>query len=166
MARADLYFILNPVTGYVKVGVTRKLKVRLRQLGNAGGVPLEVIRVVPCAAEFEKPIHEAFAASRLLGEWFTPSKELLAIADGEVRLEDHITGSDAQAGVRLRIAQGEAEQRRVRIQDEQRAAVAEQQRIEAEQLEWRARSEAAARRSITSGITSESTEKLQNEATP
>lgn len=78
-----LYFIRNPVLGIIKIGVTDDLEARRRTLERACGVRLEVLRVVSNSLWLEQDLHKAFASSRLLGEWFTATPELLSLATAD-----------------------------------------------------------------------------------
>lgn len=58
----------------VKIGITRTLKKRLQGLQNGHHLRLRMVPIaqVPNASalQFERAVHEHFAASRLVGEWF------------------------------------------------------------------------------------------------
>lgn len=81
-ARSGLYFILNPAMGIIKIGITDDLPARKKALECACGVMLDVLRFVPGAQCNEKGLHLAFSETRLCGEWFAPSEELLGLIDG------------------------------------------------------------------------------------
>lgn len=76
---ANLYFIQNTSTGLIKIGVARSVETRRKDLEKACGVPLSVLCVVHRGAKYERPLHQMFAASRRVGEWFAPSSELLNV---------------------------------------------------------------------------------------
>lgn len=77
----DLYFILNPTVGIIKIGVTADVPTRLLALEHACGMPLELLGVLPRGARYERDLHAAFWKARLRGEWFSPSVALLQIAE-------------------------------------------------------------------------------------
>jgi hypothetical protein len=73
-----IYFIQDTRSLDIKIGYTsRPVMDRLAalQTGNAG--KLEVIAVVPGEQSDEAELHRRFAASRLHGEWFRPTPDLL-----------------------------------------------------------------------------------------
>jgi hypothetical protein len=74
-----LYFVANPATGLVKIGVTQALWPRIEGLENGCGVPLVLLAALDGCAGYEPFLHRAFAATRRLGEWFAPSPELVAL---------------------------------------------------------------------------------------
>ncbi len=55
-----------------KIGVTRNLNQRLKQLRNSIPIELNLILYIetPFAFKFEKRLHEIFKDKRLTGEWF------------------------------------------------------------------------------------------------
>lgn len=87
MARAHLYFIANPALGIIKIGVSQDVKARRKTLELQCGVRLDVLRVVEHGAHFEQLLHEALYETRLLGEWFEPSSELLSVIAGDESIE-------------------------------------------------------------------------------
>lgn len=117
MRGSDLYFILNPSLGIIKIGIAADVKSRLSGLECSCGVPLEVLRVVKGGAELETPLHDIFGASRLMGEWFHPTEELLALAFGAGNVSEYVTANKAamRAG---REAREDELQRRKAAQDE------------------------------------------------
>lgn len=74
-----LYFIENPALRIIKIGVAQDVEARRESLERACGVPLRVLAVVPEGAGFEAHLLAAFDSSRLLGEWFRPTPELLEL---------------------------------------------------------------------------------------
>lgn len=87
---SDLYFILNPALGIVKIGVSANVPDRVASLEHSCGVPLELLRMVKGGANREITLHEIFHASRLKGEWFDPTEELLALALGTEGITEFI----------------------------------------------------------------------------
>lgn len=67
--------------GYIKIGYTEQIDVRDRldhiQTGNARKV--NVIGVMPGTRLLERALHDQFASSRCVGEWFEPAPDLLAL---------------------------------------------------------------------------------------
>lgn len=72
-----LYFVENPITGLVKVGSTKDVERRVRELECASGMTLEILRVCEDDGHMEQEVHDALAAYRRVGEWFDPPLELL-----------------------------------------------------------------------------------------
>ena len=105
--KLDLYFIANPALGTIKIGVTQNLAARLRSLEHACGVPLELLKLVAGGGHHEFDLHEALAPSRLIGEWFTPTPDLLAIVHDEESIDAFIKRS-AVAVMERRVAAGTA----------------------------------------------------------
>jgi hypothetical protein len=79
-----VYFVRAGPDGPVKIGLARDVARRLKTLQTASPVPLLLLGVVPGDAKVERQLHRRFAGSRLRGEWFTPSPELLAHIDALV----------------------------------------------------------------------------------
>lgn len=77
-----LYFIRNPTSGLIKIGVAKNVKKRLNQLGCACGVELELLRLIEGHGALETEFHVAFGEHRTVGEWFKPDPELVAFATG------------------------------------------------------------------------------------
>lgn len=80
-----LYFLRNPLTGLIKIGVASDVEQRVRTLECAGGMALEVMGVGADLGRYEKALHGAFAGDRQIGEWFAPSPALLALAASPTR---------------------------------------------------------------------------------
>lgn len=78
---ADLYFILNPALGIIKIGIATDVDDRRYALECSSGVPLDVLGVLRGGGEFEGALLAAFNADRLIGEWFSPSEDLCRLAD-------------------------------------------------------------------------------------
>ncbi len=82
-----IYFIQCQSTNNVKIGYTggdpEKRKAEL-QTGSAAG--LNLLFTMPGEMSDEKKLHERFAASRVHGEWFRPTHEVLAFVIAETGL--------------------------------------------------------------------------------
>ena len=75
-----LYVVQRGDSGPIKVGISRNLKSRVKQLQGGNAERLRVVRVYKMA-DVEKAIHAHLEKSgRLNGEWFPA--ELLAVIDG------------------------------------------------------------------------------------
>lgn len=97
--KSDLYFMLNPSLGIIKIGIATDVEDRRKTLEYGCGVPLEVLRVVPGAAELEQELHALFNASRLLGEWFTPTEDLIRLATGNADVREYMMANAAAIAV-------------------------------------------------------------------
>jgi hypothetical protein len=68
--------------GPIKIGRARDVFQRLNQLQTGSPEELEILAVLAGAAvDLEKHLHQRFANSHLRGEWFKPSRELLALIE-------------------------------------------------------------------------------------
>lgn len=90
--RDDLYFILNPALGIIKIGISNDVEQRRESLEHASGCWLQVLRVVEGAEDYEQDLHDAFWESRLIGEWFEPSPELLGLATTDAPVHEFVAG--------------------------------------------------------------------------
>lgn len=88
--KSDLYFILNPSLGIIKIGIAGNVENRRQSLECGCGVPLEILRVVPQGEDLEQELHALFHASRLLGEWFTPTVDLINLATGNADVREYM----------------------------------------------------------------------------
>lgn len=142
MSASDLYFMLNPGLGIIKIGIAGDVQQRRATLECACGVPLEVLAVVPGGERLEKPLHEAFMPSRLIGEWFAPTDELLALIDDPTGIDAFLKRMAPQVAEWQRTAAAEEEARRaeeaVHRQAEKAklaAIAAEKKRVEKERAD-------------------------------
>lgn len=74
-----VYFIQNGDDGAIKIGMTRKLHKRLAHLQVNNPIELCVLGAIPTnkPRDLERDLHRKFSESRVSGEWFSPSEELL-----------------------------------------------------------------------------------------
>jgi hypothetical protein len=72
----------------IKIGYSKNVDARLRQLQTSSPVKLELVGYIEGDQETEKQLHELFDDYRLSGEWFSYSEEI----------QDHISGLDLIAG--------------------------------------------------------------------
>jgi len=61
----------------VKIGWSRQVASRVAQLQTGNAAPIELLGVMPGARSTERELHERFAATRVSGEWFEATPELL-----------------------------------------------------------------------------------------
>lgn len=62
----------------VKIGYTRSLKMRVKELWARVGCPLQLYATCPGGRDVERAYHTQFAASRLHGEWFERTPAIMA----------------------------------------------------------------------------------------
>lgn len=151
MKAQDLYFLFNPYTGLVKIGVAVDVQKRRRDLEHACGVALEVLAVFDSLGEREAELHEAFTAERQIGEWFIPTPDLMAVvtraetidalldrysdridryrAEFDARKEEHRREMDRE---RQRVAVVRAEEDRIRNEEAEKRAAKQRRRAERE----------------------------------
>ena len=75
-----VYFVLATGTDRVKIGCTSHFPSRIGDLESGSPLPLELLSFFNCLddpAPLELAMHERFAASRLHGEWFRVTPEML-----------------------------------------------------------------------------------------
>lgn len=91
--RRFIYFVQAGDDGPVKIGITTDIRRRLTALRTGSPAPLRLLGHLPANSSFEKGLHRRLAAARLHGEWFKPTREVLAwariaeIIDGRRRSE-------------------------------------------------------------------------------
>jgi hypothetical protein len=79
--RTWVYFIQCVDGGPVKIGHARDVGFRLDKLQRCSPVKLHVIGCFRGPKIVERALHAHFAKSRLHGEWFTPTEELLSLVE-------------------------------------------------------------------------------------
>lgn len=74
-----VYFVTTEFPNFpIKIGMSSSHKMRMTTLQVALPYRIKVLAVVPTYdVTFERRIHRKFANTRLCGEWFEPSSELL-----------------------------------------------------------------------------------------
>jgi hypothetical protein len=78
--RTHVYFIYNPDTGYIKIGVSEHPAKRLRELQTGNSAKLEILSTVECvsgehAYSVERALHTLYADRSVSGEWFNVTRE-------------------------------------------------------------------------------------------
>lgn len=81
-ARAlKVYFARGP-TGNIKIGISANPWARAKDLATgAGGGVITILATVDGTKDDEKRLHARFADTRLVGEWFSPSPELVTLIE-------------------------------------------------------------------------------------
>jgi hypothetical protein len=72
-----VYFIQSVDGGPIKIGIAMSPLERLGQIQNMSPVKLRILKTSRGGQRLEKELHRQFAADRLHGEWFAPTKQLL-----------------------------------------------------------------------------------------
>jgi hypothetical protein len=72
-----VYFIGSP-EGPIKIGFSRNVGQRLRELQTFSPVRLQVLATTPGDPAVERRYHRMFAEHRLTGEWFSAHPDILA----------------------------------------------------------------------------------------
>jgi len=76
---STVYFVQVGGNGPVKIGVASHLETRLQAIQSTCPFPLRIIGAVAGGGQkLERKLHRQFSTDRLRGEWFLPSKELIA----------------------------------------------------------------------------------------
>jgi len=81
-----IYFIQQGGDGPVKIGFTKDVENRMKNLQTANPKPLDLLVFYPGNEEMEKELHYRFDSIRVFGEWFEPYEKLFR----EVREQQRI----------------------------------------------------------------------------
>lgn len=73
-----IYLIQAGVGGPLKIGCAAEPRKRLSDLQTGSPEPLTLVLAILGGLREERELHERFAASHRRGEWFNPTKEVLA----------------------------------------------------------------------------------------
>jgi hypothetical protein len=76
-----MIYFAQAENGHIKIGFSSNVRTRIRAL--QGQVPLRVtlLKTVIGSRRLEGQLHQKFASTRLWGEWFQPSEELLTFIE-------------------------------------------------------------------------------------
>lgn len=77
-AIAGVYFVQEPLSGAIKIGIARDMAQRMITLQTSHPHRLKLLGHCPGGVKLEKQLHAEFDADRLEGEWFKVSDRLLA----------------------------------------------------------------------------------------
>lgn len=89
----SVYFIQRGWGGPIKIGTASDPYTRLAQLQTASPNALRLIGIIPGGFELERELHARFSDTRMVGEWFHPTAELLDfIGDGILRVIVKVDG--------------------------------------------------------------------------
>lgn len=76
--RMPVVYFISTKNGPIKIGYTKKLLARFKNIQSCNSEPLEVLGVLFGGEEKETLIHDMFADHKISGEWFRRSDELLS----------------------------------------------------------------------------------------
>lgn len=79
--RRQVYFMLSPQTGLIKIGISHDPVSRARSLSTSERI--ELLGCFPADDSEEKRLHRKFKHLRQRGEWFSPDKELVDYIKGK-----------------------------------------------------------------------------------
>lgn len=79
---SKVYFIKDEVTGFIKIGCTKRIPQRFVALKSTVKHPIVVLKLISGEYKLEHSLHKRFAQYRSSGEWFRPSKELMDFIAG------------------------------------------------------------------------------------
>lgn len=71
--KKDLYILRNE-TGRIKIGRSKNIQERVKNLSNAAGLKIEIIRYITGGGHLETKLHYYFKRNRYIGEWFDLSE--------------------------------------------------------------------------------------------
>ena len=75
--RSHIYFILDRTANAIKIGYSTNVAARLTDLQTSSSTKLELLGSKPGTRQSEFQLHYRFRHSRLSGEWFTVTPELI-----------------------------------------------------------------------------------------
>lgn len=79
MTDSFVYFARAVGTDHIKIGLSQDPQERVSGLSTGSSAPIKLVAVMPGNRQTEQRLHAQFAASRLNGEWFRETPELLAV---------------------------------------------------------------------------------------
>lgn len=85
MKQSVVYFVREATAGNIKIGVTTNFRQRMADLRQQNTAELEPIGFVNGDAATEGQLHQIFNSSRISGEWFHPTAELMAYIDSRAQ---------------------------------------------------------------------------------
>ncbi|WAH36973.1 GIY-YIG nuclease family protein [Alicyclobacillus dauci] len=81
-----IYFIQQAETGYIKIGYTKNIERRLKQLQADSPSELVVLATFDATQSHELRIHKNFGHCRVNGEWYNDCPEIRALMKSEYAL--------------------------------------------------------------------------------
>ena len=72
-----VYFIRSKQSGLIKIGTSRWPRRRFQEIKLATGQDVDLLGTIPGSRDVEAELHEKFASTRVTGEWFSESDELM-----------------------------------------------------------------------------------------
>ncbi|EQB4340337.1 GIY-YIG nuclease family protein [Clostridium botulinum] len=71
-----VYFILDTSANLVKIGFSRNLKRRIKQLETSNCNLKLIYKIENCSMDYEQNLHKFFEVERIKNEWFTYSDSI------------------------------------------------------------------------------------------
>lgn len=87
-----IYFIQDTETLAIKIGFTSDPTARIAALQTGNSSCLKILMVTPGERSDEADLHQRFAASRIAGEWFRPSTDLIQMLIGHALIKGFASG--------------------------------------------------------------------------
>ncbi len=82
-----VYFLQPEAGGNIKIGFTRTLYKRFREIQACSPLPLKIILLINGTEYLEQSLHSKFSRHRVHYEWFKPHKEILDFIDRRTNLK-------------------------------------------------------------------------------
>ena len=82
-----VYFLQPKEGGNIKIGFTRTLYKRFREIQACSPLPLKIVLLINGTEYLEQSLHSKFRKHRLHYEWFKPHKEILDFIDSRINLK-------------------------------------------------------------------------------
>lgn len=79
-----VYFVVGELTGLVKIGSAVDPIDRLRTLQTGSPDRLTLVTTIAGGEKAERALHKQFSGSRVHGEWFSPTPDLLAFIESVI----------------------------------------------------------------------------------
>lgn len=83
-----VYLLRSSKTGLMKIGYTKHLGKRVRELSNAQGGELRIVDTIPGSKQLERDLQNTLSEYRTQGEWFMNDEKVIEIflESGEVKI--------------------------------------------------------------------------------
>lgn len=80
-AKGYVYFMRSELTGLIKIGYSVNPDKRHKSIQTSNGGDVTLLTAFKGTMADEQKLHEQFAESRVRGEWFTPTDELMKVVE-------------------------------------------------------------------------------------
>lgn len=117
LAAHPVYFIQHGADGLIKIGFTKNIDKRMRDLQFAAPLPLRLLGWRLGGPTEEARLHRVFAPSKAWGEWYRPTEQLIEYISLHCRIDgrpeipdypDKEAHAKSEAAARLRAARKSA----------------------------------------------------------